>query len=1225
MFSDWRTIIVAAGVVAAVSGLGWWAAESRGKSIDLEMRERLLRQLVDIARTINPALAKKLSFTSVDKDSPAFETIREQMITHAAHIPRSGIYSMALRDGGLVFGPENYPEDHPMASPPGTLYKEPPEEFLKVFKDKRPVTVGPFTDEYETFVSAAAPLLDPESGNVVMVLGLDILAHDWKKRVDEARLEPVVATSIVLLVLLGGALAVRWRNRQRSHMDLKLKEWIIAPVAVAMLAGLISWVLYQQRQSGEELRRDMRRTVEQSSSAWNRLIASQAQMLRAQIDRLSDHPDMLKQWRDKNFDQLKTLAQPIFAELNKKYKITHFNFIQPDRTSFLRLQKPDVRGDRIDRVTVQTSQRTGEDAWGVEPGVVGLFTLRYTRPYFENGQLVGFVELGTELQLLLGDLGANLNLDLINVVQKKFTTKENFEFSRGIFGFSGNWDDYQDLVVTHKTLRDVPEDFVKRISMGYPSFTVDDTFFMRQGDKTLECGVIDQFDAAGEDVADILVIRDVTAQLRKSRDTLILNLGLLVAVFAGILTLLWSVTGRAENQLSETFHKLKDSEENFRNMFLKHAAIMMLIDPVTGKIIEANTSAIAFYGYAETDLIGMNFSDLNTLPPDNICDATATEATLQDQKCLVFTQSLSTGEIRNVEVHSSPIDQHGKMILFSIIHDITERKRVQQELIDTNRHLQEANAKATEMAAKAELANAAKSEFLANMSHEIRTPMNGVIGMTGLLMDTELSSEQQKYAEIVHSSGETLLALINDILDFSKIEARKLELDLLDFDLNVTMEETLGMLANRAHSANLELICDISQEVPDSLRGDQGRLRQVIVNLVGNAIKFTSEGEVVIRVRLLSETESKAVLLFEIEDTGIGIPEDKIHLLFAPFTQVDGTTTRKYGGTGLGLAISKQLVELMGGRIGVKSNEGSGSTFWFTATLEKRSGSNRVTDKKLGNLQNIKALAVDDNETNRLLLAALLKSWGCRFEMSHDGTHALELLRRASASGAPFEVAILDMAMPGMDGVELGRRIKADPSIVETPMIMMSSMEGAANESNVKEMGFSGYLNKPVRQSELFDLLATVLGRAAVTENRRIVNIPEINAVPVSEKQDIQILLVEDNPTNQVVALAMLKKLGYKAKVTSNGREAITALQNMRYDIILMDCQMPEMDGFEATRRIRQGESGRKYINVPIIAMTAHAMKGDKELCLEAGMNDYLAKPVKSQELSKLIAQWTRQ
>jgi PAS domain S-box-containing protein len=834
------------------------------------------------------------------------------------------------------------------------------------------------------------------------------------------------------------------------------------------------------------------------------------------------------------------------------------------------------------------------------------------------------VELGTELQLLLGDLGANLNLDLINVVQKKFTTKENFEFSRGIFGFSGNWDDYQDLVVTHKTLRDVPEDFVKRISRGYPSFTVDDTFFMRQGDKTLECGVIDQFDAAGEDVADILVIRDVTAQLRKSRDTLILNLGLLVAVFAGILALLWSVTGRAENQLSETFHKLKDSEENFRNMFLKHAAIMMLIDPVTGKIIEANTSAIAFYGYAETDLIGMNFSDLNTLPPDNICDATATEATLQDQKCLVFTQSLSTGEIRNVEVHSSPIDQHGKMILFSIIHDITERKRVQQELIDTNRHLQEANAKATEMAAKAELANAAKSEFLANMSHEIRTPMNGVIGMTGLLMDTELSSEQQKYAEIVHSSGETLLALINDILDFSKIEARKLELDLLDFDLNVTMEETLGMLANRAHSANLELICDISQEVPDSLRGDQGRLRQVIVNLVGNAIKFTSEGEVVIRVRLLSETESKAVLLFEIEDTGIGIPEDKIHLLFAPFTQVDGTTTRKYGGTGLGLAISKQLVELMGGRIGVKSNEGSGSTFWFTATLEKRSGSNRVTDKKLGNLQNIKALVVDDNETNRLLLAALLKSWGCRFEMSHDGTHALELLRRASASGAPFEVAILDMAMPGMDGVELGRRIKADPSIAETPMIMMSSMEGAANESNVKEMGFSGYLNKPVRQSELFDLLATVLGRAAVTENRRIVNIPEINAVPVSEKQDIQILLVEDNPTNQVVALAMLKKLGYKAKVTSNGREAITALQNMRYDIILMDCQMPEMDGFEATRRIRQGESGRRYTNVPIIAMTAHAMKGDKELCLEAGMNDYLAKPVKSEELSKLIAQWTR-
>ncbi|MFH0960675.1 MAG: cache domain-containing protein, partial [Pseudomonadota bacterium] len=556
LFLNWRTLFLAVGVAVAVSGLGWWAAESRGKSVDLEMRERLLRQLVDIARTINPALVQKLAFSPVDKGSPAFETIRGQMIAHAEHIPRSGLYSMALRHGGLVFGPESYPEDHQMASPPGTPYKEPPEEFLKVFEDKRPVTVGPFTDEYETFVSAAAPVLDPVSGNVIMVLGLDILAHDWEKRVDGARLEPMVATSVVLLILLGAALAVRWRNRQRSHKDLQLKQWIVAPVAVAMLAGLVSWVLYQQRQSSEELRRNMRRTVEQSSSAWNRLIASQAQMLRAQIDRIEDHPDLLKELKERNFDQLKTLAQPIFTELNKKFKITHFNFIQPDRISFLRLQKPDVSGDRIDRVTVQTSQRTGEDAWGIEPGVFGVFTLRYTRPWFEHGQLIGFVELGTELQLLLADLGANLNVDLINVVRKKFINQENFNVSQGIFGFSGNWDDYQDILVTHRTSRDIPEDFVKRIREGYPSFTTDDTFLMNQGGKTLECGVIDQYDAAGQDIADILVIRDVTAQLRKSRDTLILNVGLLIAVFAGILTLIWSVTGRAENQLSDSFHRL---------------------------------------------------------------------------------------------------------------------------------------------------------------------------------------------------------------------------------------------------------------------------------------------------------------------------------------------------------------------------------------------------------------------------------------------------------------------------------------------------------------------------------------------------------------------------------------------------------------------------------------------------------------------------------------------
>ncbi len=1006
-------------------------------------------------------------------------------------------------------------------------------------------------------------------------------------------------------------------------MDLKLKEWILAPVAVAMLAGLVSWVFYQQRQSTEELRRDMRRTVEQSSSAWNRLIASQAQMLKVQLDRILEHPDLLTQWKDRNFDQLKSLAQPIFAQLNKKYRITHFNFIQADRISFLRLHKPEVRGDRIDRVTVQTAQRTGEDAWGVEPGIIGLFTLRYTRPYFQQGQLIGFVELGTELQLLLSDLGSNMKVDLINIVRKKFSTKENFEVSQDIFNFSGNWDEYQDLLVTHKTLKNIPEDFVKRLSEGYPSFMVDDTFLMRQEDKTLECGVIDQYDAAGQDIADILVIRDVSAQLKNARDTLILNLGLLVAVFAGILTLLWSVTGRAENQLSNSFRKLKESEENFRNMFLKHAAVMMLIDPVTDKIVEANAAAIAFYGYPEANLIGMNFSDLSALPPENICDTNEEDAQ-KDPNCLVFTQSLATGEIRNVEVHSSPIDQHGKTILFSIIHDITERKRVQQELIDSNRNLQEANAKALELASRAELANAAKSQFLANMSHEIRTPMNGVIGMTGLLLDTKLSPEQLEYAEIVRTSGETLLALINDILDFSKIEARKLELDVLDFDLNVTMEETLGMLVNRAHSAKLELICDISREVPDSLRGDPGRLRQVIVNLVGNAIKFTPEGEVAIRVRLESETESKAVLLFEIEDTGIGIPEDRMHLLFSPFTQLDGSTTRKYGGTGLGLAISKQLVELMKGQIGVKSNQGKGSTFWFTASFEKRSEPSSVKQKKLGNLKKIKALIVDDNETNRLLLATLLKSWGCIFETANDGTHALESLGRAALSGAPFEVAILDMVMPGMDGVELGRKIKADPAIAKTLIVMMSSIPESAINNRIREIGFDGHLNKPVRQSELFDLLTTVLVRREVIEPSGNVDIRPIETVPASKKQDLRILLVEDNPTNQAVALAMLKKIGYRPSVASNGRKALTELQSMHYDLILMDCQMPEMDGFEATHRIRQGEAGPEHLNIPIIAMTAHAMKGYRELCLEAGMNDYISKPVKSKELSKLIAHWAR-
>ena len=1190
--------------------LGWTAAESRARKVDAEMRAKFLHQVMGVARAINPELVKSLSFTSADKALPAFGHIRAQLTAAGRLFPQRGIYSMAMRDGQIVFGPENYPEDDPQASLPGTVYEQPTEAFRAIFSNRRPLIEGPGSDEYGTFVSAIAPILDPASGEVLMVVGIDIEADDWQARINAASRAPILTTVALMMVLLSVVVAIRWRNRHMQPDSLQLKRWIVAPTALVMVGGLLFFGWYQYRSGSERARQDMQHIMEQAGSEWELNINSRVQLLKAQIDHVARDADLQKAWSERDLATLNALSQPSYGELKGGCKITHFYFMELDRTCFLRVHQPSRRGDRIERFTMLTAELTGADAWGVELGPLGTFTLRYVRPWRQEGRLVGYLELGMEIEDMADALAESVNLDLLTVIRKEYSTREGYEAGRQAFGFGGQWEAFRNFVVAHQTSSDIPAAVVRWLEDDQPTFDRIPMFHARQGGKLFFCGVIHLPDAAGRDVADLIVMRDVTVQEEAARSELFLGLGLAAMMLGGVLLLLWSVTGTAERQLGIAFEQVRESAESYRRQFAENRAIMLLVDQYDGQILDANAAALAFYGYSREQMLAMPITAITAVfgaevPLDK--DAFAAE----HGRLFQFQHRLAGGMLRDVEVSSSLIQFGDRPVIHAIVHDvterkqaeearaaslsllkatldstadgilvvdgqgqivkwnkkfaamwhlsetvlasqegaqamesvlsqlvhpelfvdkvrelyampdassfdqldfkdgrvferysqpqkigeivvgrvwsfrdITERKQAEEKLLETNRYLEEATL-------RAEAASVAKSQFMANMSHEIRTPMNGVMGMTGMLLDTQLDDEQRSYVEIVQSSGQALLELINDLLDLSNIEAKRLALEVLDFDLRTALDDFVELFAVRAQHKGLEFGCTIDPAVPTLLVGDSGRLRQVLVNLAGNAIKFTPAGEVFLSVSIDAETADQVTLHFEVRDTGIGVPQDKIGMIFNVFQQVDGSHSRKFGGTGLGLAISKRLVEMMGGQIGIVSEEGKGSAFWFTVLMAKQGG----------------------------------------------------------ATG--------ECVLPVPGEFQEGQRF---------------------------------------------------LG--------------EGHAVPEDQWARYRILLAEDNIVNQQVALGVLAKLGYRVDVVANGKEAVAALEIQPYALVLMDIQMPEMDGLEATRCIRSGKSNATNPNVPIIAMTANALQGDRKRCLEAGMDDYISKPFTKQSLIVALEKW---
>ena len=734
---------------------------------------------------------------------------------------------------------------------------------------------------------------------------------------------------------------------------------------------------------------------------------------------------------------------------------------------------------------------------------------------------------------------------------------------------------------------------------------------------------------------------------------------------------------------------LRENEE--RTRLIIDAAIEAVITmDADGTITEWNAQAETTFGWSHQEAVGRNLAAVIIPPRHREAYERGLARYLETgegpflNKLIEVTALRRDGHEFPVELAVTPLRLDGAVIFNAFIRDITARKESQQALTAYAKQLERINQDLDVALAQAQAATEAKSAFLATMSHEIRTPMNGVIGMTGLLLETDLTPEQREYAETVRASGEHLLTIINDILDFSKIEAGKLDLEVIDFDLRNAVEECLELFGERVSAKGLNLACLFHADVPTALHGDPGRLRQILTNLIANAIKFTEKGDVVVEVRQAARGEGleargkgsstqegsnlsprtscpePVTLKFSVTDSGIGIAPEARARLFQSFSQADASTTRKYGGTGLGLAISKRLVELMGGDIGVESEPGKGSCFWFTVRLKRQPEERRPRPVPRADLRGLRALVVDDKEINRRVLELYLKKWGLQGTITDSGESALGLLRESVTQGKPYDVVILDLDMAVMDGIQVAQTIMKDPTLARVRVVLLTSAGRRGDAKAAVAAGVAGYLTKPVREAHLYDCLVAVMGEWPEGRGERRTGddafppasspLPGASSSLVTRhslaeakvKSGVRLLLAEDNIINQKVAARMLEKLGYRVDVVANGVEALEALSRIPYALVLMDCQMPEMDGFHATREIRKREAAlvkrsscsdsnasrdtnderRGTHRVPIIAMTANAMKGDRERCLATGMDDYICKPVKSQELSAVLARW---
>jgi len=1338
------------------------------RRVDRNMRSDLLLQARLIKQSVDIQAVKNLSGSNDDLGKPEYERLKEHLIHLRNANPKCRfLYLLGRKTGTPLSGGETGPVFFYMDServgsddysPPGEEYKELSEADARVFDTKSADVTGPTTDRWGVWVSALVPLIDPTTGALIAVLGMDIDAQTWVWDV-AARTALPASLMLALLILLAAEIAAA-SPRNAGHAALKpIQRRLLMPLAAVLLLLTVGSGVLMVKQQHDGLAQLSQCALRGIVSDLTVSVEEQTHTLDA-LGKLFLKKDGLPATL-KARDRTRLLAEyaPYFAMLNAEYNLSHCYFLDADRVCLLRIHKPDFFGDRIDRLTLSKAERSGKPASGLELGPLGFFTLRSAHPVYDNGSLVGYLELGKEIEDVLKNLFTKNGIDFAITIRKSLLDRARWEEGMRLLGRKADWDRFSSAALIHSTLPELPPGVKRFVEEGLTNHR--QAFQeVTSGSQSWHVMAVPLKDVSDAEVGNLIVLFDITeakmAQARLRSVNFAGGLVLLSCLFGFLFVMLrrtdasirlqQSCLQQSEQRLSATLLSIGDGvittdaagrvtdlnnvaklltgwttdeakgkpiEEVFRivhtitrtpednpvervlrdgviaelgnhtlliakdgtehqiadscapirsadsrimgavlvfrditKLYQQRAALeasesrlraitgaaqdAILMMDAEGRISFWNPAAERILGYSRDEVLGRNLHQL--IAPQRFHETfrhafTKFQAHGQGDainKTIELQARRKSGEEIPVELSLSALQLESSWHAVGIMRDITKRKRAEDELRETNRQLAEATARANEMAGQAQQASIAKSDFLANMSHEIRTPMNGVIGMTGLLLDTALTDEQRRYAETVRTSAESLLGLINDILDFSKIEAGKMILETLDFDLQDLLEDLAATMALRAHDKGLELLYSIATEVPTLLKGDPGRLRQILTNLVSNAIKFTQTGEVAIRVLLESEEDESVALRFSVRDTGIGIPKDKICLLFEKFTQADTSTTRKYGGTGLGLAICKQLAELMGGEVSVASEEGKGSEFSVTVRLAKQRESVKTEPPVPADLRTVRVLIVDDNATSREILTAHMLSWGMRPAQTADGPSAILMLLQAVAASDPFQIVVLDMQMPVMDGEMLGQAIKADARLAATPLVMLTSLGTRDNASRFQEIGFAACLTKPARHQELKRALSQALSAKTITQ-------PQQTRAKRHSQQDMaalfsgskaRILLAEDNITNQQVALGILKKFGLRADAVADGAEALKVLSVLPYDLVLMDVQMPVMDGLETTHQIRDPQSSVLDHAIPVIAMTARAMQGDQENCLAAGMNDYISKPVTPQTLARVLEKW---